>query len=293
MFNPEVESSIIATLNESSITADKIENVKAVSGGSINQTFKLKLQKQSVFIKLNRKTAFPKMFELEQLGLDLLRKHTSLKVPQVIGLGHHEDQAFILLEFLEQGRESKAFWKSFGRGLAELHKFKSDQHGLDYQNYIGSLVQPNDSKDNWPDFFAQNRLLFQAKMAFDAGLLSKQTMTQIEQLCSKLGALFPKENASLLHGDLWSGNFLCSIKGVAALLDPAVYFGNREMDIAMSHLFGGFHADFYNAYNESYPLKEGWEERIELCNLYPLLVHVNLFGEAYSNRVKSALKRFL
>lgn len=293
MFSPKLEASILDTLKDSGFQFDKIEQVQPVSGGSINQTFQLKLEKGIVFIKLNQRVAFPKMFELEQKGLDLLRKYTALKVPRVIGIGDFEDQSFLLLEYLEKGSEKKGFWTSFGKGLADLHACKADFHGLGYQNYIGSLPQPNHKKESWVEFFAENRLLFQAKMAFDRGLISQQTMTQIEKLCAKLEILFPAEEASLLHGDLWSGNFLCTKDEGAALLDPAVYFGNREIDIAMSHLFGGFHAEFYQAYNESYPLQEGWEERIELCNLYPLLVHVNLFGQAYSNRVQSALKRYV
>jgi fructosamine-3-kinase len=293
MFSPKLEITILDTLKNSGIVSNKIEQIKRISGGSINQTFQLKLEKESVFIKLNQRSAFPKMFELEQMGLDLLRKHTSLKVPEVIGIGYFEDQSFLLLEYLEKGREKKGIWTSFGKGLADLHACKSDFHGLEYQNYIGSLPQPNQKKESWVEFFAESRLLFQSKMAYDRALISQQTMMQIEKLCEKLETLFPTEDASLLHGDLWSGNFLCTEGEGAALLDPAVYFGNREMDIAMSHLFGGFQAEFYQAYNEAYPLQEGWEERIELCNLYPLLVHVNLFGEAYSNRVQTALKRFL
>jgi len=271
----------------------KIEKVSKVYGGSINRSFKVQSGKQNYFVKLNSRTLYPKMFELEAEGLELLSSAKAIKIPRFLTLGVAGDTAYLVLEFIESGSESANFWEDFGRQLAGLHQQSAENFGLGTDNYVGSLKQDNSYKDNWADFFIENRLQQQLKMVVDDHLMDSALLKKFDQLFAKVADYFPEEKPSLLHGDLWSGNFMVGAKGEPVIMDPAVYYGHREMDIAMTHLFGGFHARFYQAYHEAFPLAGGWEKRIELCNLYPLLVHVNLFGGAYLSRVKNSLNRLI
>ena len=193
---------------------------------------------------------------------------------------------------MEQSQPENNFWENFGRGLAKLHKTTSDYFVLDHNNYIGSLTQSNRKRDNWIDFFVEERLGFQLKLARDSHLIDSGVLSAAEGLFNRLNEIIPKEQSSLLHGDLWSGNFMLGDQGEACLIDPAVYYGHREMDIAMTKLFGGFDHQFYEAYNQEFPMEKGWEQRMDICNLYPLLVHVNLFGGGYVSQLTSILKRF-
>lgn len=271
----------------------KIENTTKVYGGSINRSFKVQSGKQNYFVKLNSRTLYPKMFELEAEGLELLNAPKAIKIPRYLTHGVAGDTAYLVLEFIESSLESANFWEDFGRQLASLHQHSTENFGLDKDNYVGSLKQDNSYKDNWADFFIENRLQAQLKMAVDQHLVETDLLNKFDRLFAKIADYFPEEKPSLLHGDLWSGNFMVGAKGEPVIMDPAVYYGHREMDIAMSHLFGGFHRRFYQAYYEAFPLAKGWEKRIELCNLYPLLVHVNLFGGAYLSRVKNSLNRLI
>ncbi|MFZ1692867.1 MAG: fructosamine kinase family protein, partial [Flavobacteriales bacterium] len=160
-------------------------------------------------------------------------------------------------------------------------------------NYIGSLKQVNTPAADWPSFFIHQRLEPQLRMARDAKRVEAGMAFRFERLFAKLDQLITVEPPALLHGDLWSGNFICDANAQPVLIDPAVYYGHREMDIAMTKLFGGFDSGFYAAYNDAWPMERGWEERMDLCNLYPLLVHVNLFGGGYAAQVEAALRRFV
>ena len=179
-----------------------------------------------------------------------------------------------------------------GRRLALLHKHSSDHFGLDHNNYIGSLVQSNRKHLSWTDFFREERLNAQVKLARNTGKLDKGVVSSFERFYNKLDEIFPVEPPALVHGDLWGGNFMVNENGVAVIIDPAIYYGNREMDIGMSMLFGGFSNEFYELYNQHYPLQPEWRNRIEYCNLYPLMVHVNLFGGGYLNSVNTILRQF-
>lgn len=233
------------------------------------------------------------MFDAEHQGLELLRSNCALHVPQVITTGLIEDQAFLLMEFIEDGKPQCEFWEFFGTQLANMHRKSASFFGLDHHNYIGSLVQKNNPHSTWASFYAEERLLQQAEDARNSGLLSGEEMSAIEKICAKLGDWMPPEAPSLLHGDLWSGNYLCSAKSLPVLIDPAVYYGHREMDLAMTRLFGGFPEEFYRAYSSSFPLITGFEERLSLFQLYPLLVHLNLFGRSYASSVNAVIQRFI
>jgi fructosamine-3-kinase len=196
------------------------------------------------------------------------------------------------MEWVEGGIKGQGFWADFGRGLALLHRHTRDHFGLERDNYIGSLVQHNTPASDWPSFFIHQRLEPQLKMARDRKRVEAGMAFRFERLFHQLDKLFPAEPPALIHGDLWSGNFLCDDQGCPVLIDPAVYYGHREMDLAMTKLFGGFDVALYTAYHAEWPLEKGWEERVDLCNLYPLMVHVNLFGGGYVAQVEGVLKRF-
>ena len=270
----------------------QISSVNAVGGGSINSAYGLETNVGKFFVKLNSASRYPKMFEKEALGLKILSEAAELPVPVVAGFGESHAEAFLVLKFIETGMPSAGFWENFGRALARLHGHTADTFGLDHDNYIGSLTQSNAFHNAWETFFVEERLQPLMGRAFDNKLLDNSDIKAFESFFARMDTLFPKEPPALLHGDLWSGNFMTNRDGEAVLIDPAVYYGHREMDLGMSQLFGGFHRRFYEAYNEISPLASGWEKRLDYCNLYPLLVHVNLFGGSYVHPVKQIIKPF-
>ena len=263
-----------------------------VGGGCINNTEKIETSSGNFFLKYNDAKQFPGMFDAEAKGLKLLREANEIFVPEVICLGEERDESFLVLELVRSGRRQRNFFEDFGKRLAKLHKHTSGGFGLDHDNYIGSLPQRNWPHDNWVDFFVEERLEQQIKLACDSNVLSRSFIPQFNNLFRRLNEIFPDEKPALVHGDLWSGNFMTAPDGFACIIDPAVYFGFREMDIAMSKLFGGFPAEFYDSYNSEFPMEKGWQLRADICNLYPLMVHVNLFGGGYVYDVQSILKRF-
>lgn len=270
-----------------------INSSNNISGGSINQAAKLVYANKAFFLKWNHAKQYPQMFEAERKGLELLRNTQSIRIPKVIGTGNDNHYSYLMLEYIDESKSDHNFWRTFGRQLAALHRNTAQFFGLDHDNYIGSLPQSNQSMQNWPEFYFQQRIYPQLTLAAQAGYFSAKDIQDFENLGVLLSELFPPEPPALLHGDLWSGNFLCGPKGEAVLIDPAVYFGHREIDLGMCRLFGGFHPDFYAAYHEAFPLAAGWENRIEISQLYPLLVHVNLFGGSYVTQVLKILRRFL
>ncbi len=233
------------------------------------------------------------MFQAEADALKLLRQTNTVSVPEVLEVGTYENLAYLLLEYIEPGIAGLHTQAEMGRQLALLHKQTADSFGLHFHNYIGSLAQRNAQLGGWAGFFVEMRLRPQTELALAKGLLGKADIEDFEKLYTKLKLLFPTEKPALLHGDLWSGNYLIGAAGKPWFIDPASYYGHREMDLAMTKLFGGFSSDFYNAYNEIYPLEAGWLTRVDLCNLYPLLVHVNLFGGSYVGQVEQALSKYL
>ena len=193
---------------------------------------------------------------------------------------------------MEEGGGKSTSSLEFGKKLGRLHKSTSDYFGLDYDNYIGKLPQSNTKHSNWFDFFALERIEPQVRMGIESGKLSRPILKSVEGFYKKLGSILPTEKPALLHGDLWSGNFMFTKSGGVSIYDPAVYYGHREMDLAMTRLFGGFSANFYEGYNEQFPLSGGFDSRVSIYNLYPILVHANLFGGSYCRQAENIINRY-
>ena len=266
-----------------------ITATRSMSGGSINQACRLETNHGSFFLKLNH-SAPAGFFEMEAEGLRLLKSAGSgVRIPEVIatmGSGH-DHPAFLLMEFIESGRGGDSF--VFGQHLAHLHSFRSDAFGLEQDNYIGTLPQSNRRHSDWSTFFHEERILPQLRMGIESGKFSRTILTQWDRLAARLDQLIPPASPSLIHGDLWGGNYLFDSSGSAVLIDPAVYYGHPEMDLAFTKMFGGFSQEFYKGYESVAPLEPGFHERVALHNLYPLLVHANLFGGHYLHTVMSVM----
>ncbi len=265
--------------------------VRAVVGGSINQAFRLAGEPRPLFVKTNRAAALPD-FEAEAEGLASLGAAGGVAVPAVLASGCVGDVAYLALEWLELGGRTAAAQRRLGRGLARQHRATSKTFGWHRHNSIGATPQRNTPRGNWPDFYRDERLWFQFELARKNGLPDRQLM-QGRRLAERLEAFFRdyQPTASLLHGDLWSGNWGADANGKPYVFDPAVHYGDREADLAMTRLFGGFGESFYSAYEEQWPLAPGWEQRADLYILYHLLNHFNLFGAGYLGQVAGCLAR--
>ena len=263
-----------------------------VGGGSINHTYRITAGSDTFFCKINQLAALPNLFETEKQGLELLAQQGVIRIPKVIASGQNGEHQVLILEWIEQGLQTDAFWTRFGEQLAALHHIQSKQFGLTTNNYMGSLPQSNQPADNWTDFFIQQRLQPQVKLAVNRQLLEQSHVQQFEKLYQQLGNLFTPEPAVLLHGDLWSGNFLCDASENPVLIDPAVYYGHRSIDLAMTTLFGGFDSLFYESYNYHYGLPVNYIQQWDVCNLYPLLIHLNLFGKSYLADIVHTIRRY-
>ena len=271
-----------------------ISSIKLLSGGDINRAAKLTTNRGSLFVKWNN-NAPADMFEKEAKGLELLRSADSeIVVPEV--LVHQapgsNNPGFLVMEYIEPAGGSVNDSYRFGEQLAKLHQTSSDRFGLDHNNYIGRLPQSNSNHSEWISFFTEERIKPQLKMALDSGKIPVSINGNSERFFAKLDEIFPSCKPSLLHGDLWSGNYFFDSPGNAVLIDPAVYFGHPEVDLAFSKMFGGFSAEFYRGYESISPLEPGFENRIPVYNLYPLLVHVNLFGSGYAMQARRFLEKF-
>jgi protein-ribulosamine 3-kinase len=297
-----------------------------VGGGSINSAFQvLTKSNKRWFGKFNNGQDFPGLFIKESNGLALLRRLGPIRVPAVVACEEVEDTQVLLLEWIDEGLRTDDFWRQFGQQLALQHQVSPPKSevppssvttpppasgviplastppasrvpppafGLGENNYMGALVQDNTPSPTWVEFFRDRRLEPQVRSAIDAGLIDRSTLGHFQRLYTRLPDFFPVEPPSLVHGDLWSGNFLCDTAGQPVLIDPAVYFGHRHMDLAMTTLFGGFEPAFYEAYHYHYPLPPHCHQQWEIANLYPLLIHLNLFGLGYKGNILHTIRRF-
>ncbi len=271
---------------------------RSVSGGDICRASMLTLQDgRELFLKEHR-ADLVSMFAAEAAGLEALAEVSSKSrapsVPRPLAWGENGGDSFLLMEAVVSGRLKDG--RNFGNSLAALHRNgRSETCGFEIDNWIGATPQKNRKNESWHDFFAENRLMYQWSLARQKGYGDSRSEKQIQLLCARLPDILPNLDAggaSLLHGDLWGGNWMAGSDGRAWLIDPAVYYGHREADLAMTRLFGGFPTGFYRGYEEAWPLENGFEQRLEYYNLYHLLNHLNLFGASYWGEVRRILSRF-
>ena len=259
-----------------------------VSGGCINNTARLFLDKSKTLILKHYERAPDGMFYAEAAGLDALKKTQALRIPEVI----HVDDEFLILEDLGQSEPAKDFWRQLGTGLAKIHNSPQSQFGFYVDNYCGSTPQVNTPTADGFAFFAEYRILSLAAVAFQRNLLSTNDLNALETIALNLSKWIPKQAAVLIHGDLWSGNIHCDEHGQPALIDPAVYWGWAEAELAMTQLFGDLNHDFYASYAEHSDMDVDLRERAPLYNLYHLLNHLLLFGRSYHSQIRSVTTRY-
>ena len=279
----------------------EIARMSAVSGGCIADAQHVVLNDgQQLFVKSVPQNDIPQsVLEAEAIGLRAIAQTNTLSVPEVILCSRAGEREFLVLEWIEQGPQPRNFFSELGAGLACLHRSDSIDHagvgfGWKQDNFLGSSLQPNQPTTDWCQFFAEHRLGYQIQLAREKQSGTPELYNQVSWICEHFHALvgdIPIE-ASLLHGDLWNGNFVCSNEGAPVIFDPAVYRGHREADLAMPLIFGGFSAEFWKAYKEVWPLEPGFEERAELYKLYHYLNHLNLFGTSYLGDCLNISRRF-
>ena len=268
-----------------------LEAIDSLSGGCICDAYRLKdTQGRQLFLKTGG--ALPvNLLELEAEALQELSKTNTLRVPMVIAVGK-EPRPYLCLEFIEFSSPQGSSYEKLGTQLAELHQHSANQYGWSSDNFAGETPQQNQFSSSWIDFFRESRLIPQIRLAETKGL----KIPRIDQFLDSLDKWFPEEssiNPALLHGDLWSGNVAFENGSNPTLFDPALYYGHREIDLAMTQLFGGFPESFYKAYSIAWPLDEGHEDRVAIYNLYPVLNHYNLFGGSYGDQAQHIVASYL
>lgn len=285
-------SSIVRQIESAGVIAGRDQQPVPVSGGDISAAWRLTTDGGDLFIKTGPRSSAD-MFAAEAEGLAEISATNCIKVPQVIASGQSETAAFLALEWLDLERSNAAVERRFGEQLAQLHRVSKERYGWHRDNTIGLTAQHNTWSDDWIDFFREQRLAFQLQLAAERGFtgeLQERGARLLKRLPIYFEAVAPP--ASLLHGDLWGGNRGCS-GGNPVMFDPAVYYGDRETDLAMTHLFGGFGRSFYDAYESSWPLQDGHKERQHLYQLYHVLNHLNLFGSGYLGRALGLIDELL
>ncbi len=290
MNKQDIESAISAATGEVFV----IDTQSHVGGGDINTAMKLSgVGHKDYFLKLNSASLLD-MFEAEAAGLADMAAAGAVRVPEPVCTGVTDSQAFIVIEYLEMG--GRGSMSEFAEQLAQMHRhtYNQAQYGWHRDNTIGSTPQINDWMDNWIDFWSEHRLGYQLELASRRGIASS-AINKGERLRERLSDFFTgyQPEASLLHGDLWSGNYGFVRSGEPVIYDPATYYGDREADLAMTELFGGFGGEFYAAYKASWPLDEGYAVRKTLYNAYHILNHFNMFGGGYGSQAESMMARCL
>ncbi len=288
-----IDQEISKKLGEPFISRDH----RPVGGGCINDAYAISDSSQTFFVKLNSVALMP-MFVAEAAGLQEIIESTSVRAPTPICWGATENHSYIVMEFLDLGGNSASAKTSpsviLGQQLALMHKKTSDQFGWKMDNTIGSTTQPNTYSKDWLAFYGESRLAYQFDLAAKNGGQASLT-DKGHKLLDSFHHFFTRytPRPSLLHGDLWSGNVAVLTSGQPTIFDPAVYYGDRETDLAMTELFGGFGQGFYDAYNETWPLDPGYTTRKTLYNLYHILNHFNLFGGAYGAQAEHMTSQLL
>ncbi len=279
-----------------SALGDTVADAHPIHGGDINQAAHVTLRSGDALLLKWKRGVGADFFLAEAHGLRLLAGAEAIRVPGVLAVG--SEPPFLALEWIDQehpAADSERMAERLGHGLAALHRCTAEMHGLDRDNYIGALPQPNTPSASWTAFYREWRIGAQMEIARREGMLPRTREAALVRLQNRLDTLLDDAAMppSLLHGDLWGGNYMVAAGGEPVLIDPAVYYGHREVDLAMTQLFGGFPARFYAAYHEAYPLDPGYDDRRALYQLYYVLVHMNLFGGGYAGQVDSIVRRYV
>lgn len=288
-----LKKSISASISQHIQSEFGVERISRVSGGCINSAYRIEGDGLTFFLKLNRAEAV-EMFAAEFTGLAELYAAHSVRVPRPICCGHDENHAWLVTEFIVFGRKTPESARLLGEQLARLHAHHADAFGWSRNNTIGSTPQINTWNKDWPTFFGRHRLGYQLELAVRNGF-GRNLQAKGERLLDGLNAFFAPytPQPSLLHGDLWGGNWAADKLGKPVIFDPAVYYGDREADVAMTELFGGFGPEFYAAYASAWPLDDAYPVRKQLYNLYHVLNHANIFGGGYAHQAESMIDRLL
>ncbi len=286
-----VWTEIDAQISQATGEKFKTQQRRSVSGGCINQGYCLNDGARTYFVKLNQASQVA-MFEAEALGLTHMCYTDTIRVPEPICYGVAGNSCYIVLEWLDMDRGDSKAYQEMGRKLGQMHQASlSERFGWNMNNTIGSTPQINTRTDDWVEFWTKHRLGYQFELAKRRG----GSFPQADDLLNAIPELLAghEVQSSLVHGDLWGGNAGFTHEGEPIIFDPATYFGDREVDIAMTEVFGGFPAAFYQGYNEAFPLDDGYEKRKTLYNLYHILNHFNLFGGGYGSQANGMIGRIL
>lgn len=274
------------------LLGSKIKKVSALSGGDITKSYCLFAQTERFFCKTHSGHNAKSMFEVEKQGLETLAATKTIGIPGVLGCSSFNKRALLVLEYVEGKSPNEKDFERLGNALGQLHKHSSNSFGWKNDNFIGSLPQSNKSHKDWVSFYVKERLWPQLVRAQENKLLSPPEIPSLKNILSACKPLFGNITPSLLHGDLWSGNYIIASDGRPYLIDPAIYFGHREVDMAMTRLFGGFSPSFYSAHSQHFEVNPFEKEHNDIYQLFYLLVHLNLFGRSYHESVKTLLNRY-
>ena len=264
-----------------SYLGERVVNARPVSGGDISSAYCVDTETGQYFLKVNSDSSALGMFYSEQEGLQAIEETKTIAVPHVHFVDSIDEQAFLLMDIVESKRPAPSDYQRLGSQLAGLHQCSQADFGFSSDNFIGSLPQQNHPHTDWAEFYWFERILPQLQLALRDRLIQPQIIPEEEKAISLFREISGDVKPALLHGDLWGGNYLIATDGTPYLIDPAVYYGHSMVDIAMSRLFGGFGAGFYDAYHEIISKQDHYDIQIELYQLYYLLVHLNLFGSGY------------
>ena len=269
----------------------RVQNNQGMAGGCISQASRISDGRRDFFIKLNRAAMLP-MFEAEALALSEMAASHTVRVPEPVCSGVHDGQSFVVMEYL--ALDGRANMRLLGEQLAAMHQCRAEQFGWHIDNTIGSTSQPNLRCQDWIEFWREQRLGFQLALAARNGH-GGELQRKGERLLADFPVLFSDYHpeASMLHGDLWGGNVGGMKSGAPVIFDPALYYGDREADLAMTALFGGFGEDFYSAYNAAWPLDAGYQVRRTFYNIYHIINHLNLFGGGYRGQAIGMIEQVL
>lgn len=275
------------------VTQRQVIKVESVGGGCVASAWRIHCEGGA---QLFCKTGTPAdSFAKEAHGLKALESSQCFRIPKLI----YFDEEMLALEFISAGRKDASFFERFGTAFAQMHRKTHVHYGFFEDNYIGATPQLNIAKgkeqSSWAEFFFNKRLLFQYQLAVKNGFDNESLRSLMLKMENKIEEILKDDGSapSLLHGDLWNGNYMATKEGEVALIDPAVYYGHREADLAMTTLFGGFPSDFYTAYHATYPLNDGWQFREGIYHLYHILNHLNLFGRGYYDQVIALIKKYV